>query len=575
MRHTTVAARTSLILSAALLTTALLAAACGSDDSNADDTGTTSSSTTADDGAAPGDEAAPAEGPEAPPRNPFLADSDQAIAHSSAAQQDSTPLAGPVGPTETLTTDDIAYQHVGNAHFGIAITGEYPDGRRTIWTNGGDRISKLDHETFEVLAELPLPGKEQVSESEADEVYDSIDSLEGEELNAYALGVGTKYLAGLAGVYYLLDVDNTLFVGDADSVIAYAETDPDDPESPIEIRDKFVRPDGIGGQFVSANMTFDGRLIVVTDEGWVLAIERDFSGYDAIQLPGATDAAAHNQAMADAGQRKGSADWVRNPAAIDEDGGIYVPSVDQMHKVVWDGEELSTDPADGAWSEPYLNGHGIGTGSGATLMGFGEEDRFVVITDGEPLMSVVLYWRDEIPEDWEQLPGAGSRRIAGMAPANVGDPDAGAVQTEQSTIVSGYGAMVVNNEAASIPDNFPAAGNRLLVGYLGNQPEFTPYGVQKFEWDPDTQTFGEAWVNTDVSSTNGVPVVSLGSDLVYTVGVRDGEWSLEAIDWTTGESAFHYVLGGHRYNTRYSGLNLDQNGQVVYTTDFGIIRIDR
>ncbi len=578
MHRTAARSRMPRVLIAAFLVVALLAAACSSDDSGSENADTTSSTAVAPDDradAGPDDEETAADSPHPPPRNPFLADSDQAIGHSSAAQQDSTPIVGPDGEIETLTEADIAYEHIGSAHFGIAISGEYPDGQRVIWSNGGDRIVKLDPETFEVIAELPLPDKEQVSEAEADEVYQTIDSLDGQELIDYTLGVAANHLAGLAGVYYLLDADNTLFVGDSESVIAYTETDPDDPASDIEIRDEFFRPEGVTGQFVSANMTFDGKLIVITDEGWVLAIERDFSDHDAIQLPGAEDAPAHNQAMADEGRRKGSADWVRNPAAIDEDGGIYVPSVDQMHKVVWDGEKLSTDPADGAWSEPYLNGHGIGTGSGATLMGFGEEDEFVVITDGEPLMNVVLYWRDEIPEGWEPPEGAPSPRIAGMAPADVGDPDATAVQTEQSTIVSGYGAMVVNNEAATVPEGLPGAATRILVGYLGNRPEYTPYGVQKFVWDPETQDFGEAWVNTDVSSTNGVPVVSLGSDLVYTVGVRDGQWALEAIDWQTGESAFHWVLGGHRYNTRYSGLNVDQNGQIVYTTDFGIIRIDR
>jgi len=495
--------------------------------------------------------------PEPPPRNPFLADSDQAIAHGSAAQQNSTPIVGPEGAVETLNESDIDYTHVGPAHFGVAISGEYPSGDRVIWSNGGDRISKLDPVTFEVITELPLAEKEQTSEAEADLIYETIDALEGDELIDYSIGVAAQYLVGLAGVYFLLDVDNTLFVGDAESVI------------------EFVRPEGVTGQFVTANMTFDGTLIVVTDEGWVLAIERDFSDYEAVQLVGADAAPAHNQAMADEGKRKGLADWVRNPAAIDEDGGIYVPSLDHMHKVVWDGEKLSTDPADGAWSEPYLNGHGIGSGSGATLMGFGDEDRFVVITDGEELMNVLIYWRDEIPEGWVAPEGAPSNRIAGMAPANVGDPEATAVQTEQTTIVSGYRAMVVNNQAASVPEGLRGIATRILVGFLGNRPEYTPYGVQQFAWDPEAREFGETWANTEVSSTNGVPIMSLGSDLVYAVGVRDRQWSLEALDWQTGESAFHWVLGGHRYNTRYSGMAIDQDGKIVYTTDFGVIRINR
>jgi len=37
--------------------------------------------------------------------------------------------------------------------------------------------------------------------------------------------------------------------------------------------------------------------------------------------------------------------WVRNAFTIDEQGGIYIASRDHMHKVVWTGGNLSTDPA--------------------------------------------------------------------------------------------------------------------------------------------------------------------------------------------------------------------------------------
>jgi hypothetical protein len=70
-------------------------------------------------------------------------------------------------------------------------------------------------------------------------------------------------------------------------------------------------------------------------------------------------------------------------------------------------------------------------------MGFGDEDRFVVLTDGDIRMNVVLMWRDEIPEDWEQLDGAPSRRIAGQAPADMGEQKVTAIQSEQTVIVAG------------------------------------------------------------------------------------------------------------------------------------------
>lgn len=579
-----------------LATFALAASACSAEDPAADSSAAISDTTLDDATAEPaGDGAADAEGAggaandsgagadddassgadglrEAPPRNPFLADSVVPVGHFDSAQTDSVAIAGPTGPTAALGAEELEYAHLGPAHFGIAISPPYPDGRRVIWSNGGDRISKLDHDTLDVLAELPIPGRTLQSAEQADADLARLDSLSGVELAAEAVTLATQYLVGLAGVYYLLDADNTLFVGGAESIIAYRDVEAGDPTSAIEVRDEWIKPDEIGGSFVGANLTFDGRIAMVTDEGWLVLVTRDFADYDAITLVGAEGAAAHNQAMADAGVRPGRADWVRNSIAIDDEGGIYVVSFEHMHKVVWDGEDLSTDPSDGAWTDPYLNGTAAGSGATPSLMGFGDEDRFVVITDGEELMNVVMFWRDEIPDDWQQLAGAPSRRIAGQAPADMGDPDRTAIQTEQSVVVAGYGALVVDNEPASIPPDFPPLGVRVLVAYAGADPMFTPHGMQKFAWDPRARTFRQAWVNTEVSSANSVPVVSTGSNLVYTVGARNGMWGLEAVDWDTGAEAFHWTTGSNRYNSLYSGINLDQDGRVVHTTAFGIVR---
>lgn len=63
--------------------------------------------------------------------------------------------------------------------------------------------------------------------------------------------------------------------------------------------------------------------------------------------------------------------------------------------------------------------------------------------------------------------------------------------------------------------------------------------------------------------------------MVYTVGARDGQWTLEAIDWMTGASVFHYVTGSARYNTQFSGVLMDQQGRIMHTTMYGIVRYER
>ncbi|MBT6371923.1 MAG: hypothetical protein HOJ86_04540, partial [Acidimicrobiaceae bacterium] len=93
-------------------------------------------------------------------RNPYLADSENPIAHGRCDQQDCTELAAalpPEGPDgdpdgEILTESDRQFTWLGPGHFGGLISSLYPDGKRTIWSNGRECIAKLDHDTLEVLA---------------------------------------------------------------------------------------------------------------------------------------------------------------------------------------------------------------------------------------------------------------------------------------------------------------------------------------------------------------------------------------------------------------------------------------
>ena len=167
-----------------------------------------------------------------------------------------------------------------------------------------------------------------------------------------------------------------------------------------------------------------------------------------------------------------------------------------MVRVAWTGSALSLDEADGAWSAEYETGSeepvagrlGPGSGSTPTLMGTGDQDRFVVITDGQPLMHLVLMWRDEIPEDWEPIAPGKDRRIAAEVPVQFGDQTATTSVSEQSVLVRGYGAMVVNNDyGLEVPETWPTVLDRLFI-LLTGVPGVAPHGVEKFTWDPQTRT---------------------------------------------------------------------------------------
>jgi hypothetical protein len=503
-----------------------------------------------------------------PPANPYLADSNYSMAHGDPAQQDAMPQAGPSGPDRILAADEIQYVHTGPGFFGIATSGTYADGKRVLWGNGLDRIVKLDYDSHEIVAEYFFPGAQRWSAGQADASIAEFDASNDGIVALYKAYQAAQKLRNLSNLYTVLDRDHTYYVGSKSGLItAYGDSDPADSSSPIVKLREFQLPAQATGPIMGLNMTYDGWLIVATEHGYMAAISRDFSEHHLIRIK-------HSEGAQDKATGPTGYGWIRNGYAIDEHGGIYIASQQHMHKVAWTGSKLSTDEADGAWTAPYLNDWGHGTGATPSLMGFGEEDQFVVLTDGQPQMNVVLFWRDGVPADWKQLPGTPDRRIAGQALVTMGDDSLTRIQSEQSVVVAGYGAMVVNNHPRNIPWYLPERAATLLISYLGSNPRHQPYGIQKFAWDPQSRTFGPAWVNRDVSSPSTVPIVGVGANTAYLIGARDNQWTLEALDWDTGNSRFHYVIGGQRYNVLFSGTLIDMDGRIHYGTPWGRVRLN-
>ena len=518
-------------------------------------------------------------------RNPFLADSEYAIAHGFCDQRDSTNLSGPLPDIEdgnkVLAESDLQYKWLGPGHFGGLISGVYPDGKRTIWSNGREQIVKLDYETLEVLNTFDLSHErpEELPSTQSDwenGIADLDDFSDEEQLIHGAIALAARFMTGLDGVYSLLDLDHVMYLGRKEGVVAYWESDPSSRHSDLLEKARWSKPDEVEGSFVGINMTPDGRLVLSTDHGWLISLSRDFKDYVAVQIPGAEGKAAEHCKLMEAERGNTGYGWIRTSMCCDEEGGIYLNSLNHLHRVVWNGEKFSFSEKDGAWSSQYRNGTGYGSGTTPSLMGDDpSKDRFVVIGDGDNVVNITLFWRGLIPEDWERLPNAPSRRIAGLGPANMGDVAKGSIQTEQSITVAGYGAMTVNNEPQFSPSWVPERAGRLLAFFLGHYHLFTPYGLHKYEWNPEKAEFIEAWVNKEVSSPNSVPQVSIGSNVVYTCGTRQGKWTIEALDWSTGESLGYWLTGDSRFNTLGGGVQLDNDGQVVFGSIFGKSRILR
>jgi len=463
-----------------------------------------------------------------PPRNPFLADSPWPIAHRNSYQQDSTDLAGPQRGTAT-TVDRLS---ASPGAITLAYGPAYADGSFPVWGSAWFGVFKAvqDPAGFRKVDEVTI-----------------LPDLSGGILNA------------LSTAYALADSDGNFFAAGQRELRRFRDAVPGEPLSPIARTDTLAIPadalapgDVIGGM----NLTYDGHLILVSKHGSIMAVNRDLTGLQSLVLPGGEE--------------------VSNSIATDEDGGIYVVTEHTMRRVQWTGTSLSLDEADGAWSVPYDGGPAVpapgrlgpGSGTTPTLIGTGSGDKLVAIADGQALMHINLFWRGPIPADFAGLPGR-DRRFAADVPITFGDPVATRSVTEQSFTGRGYDLMAVSNAYGPPFDQTTSLSQAAVL--LSGASGVAPHGAEKFSWDPDTNTLTSSWANRTVSCPNGIPSMSSATGLAYCWGARDDVWTLEAMDWRTGASVFHTVVGsGSIDNSAYAGTEIGAFGAAVSGTLGGV-----
>lgn len=197
------------------------------------------------------------------------------------------------------------------------------------------------------------------------------------------------------------------------------------------------------------------------------------------------------------------------------------------------------------------------------------DDRFVVLTDGQDRMHLVLMWRDEIPEDWQPVRPGADRRIACEVPVRFGKGEEPSL-SEQSVLVRGNSAVVVNNLQGLDPVLSKLPGQlsmytQLLSGIPGNAPT----GLERIAWDPATRTCGVVWSNPDVAIPNGIPTMSVATGMIYGIGARNGVWTLEGINWATGAVELTVPTSAlPMSNSTYAATTIGPDG-TVWTGTFG------
>ncbi|MEM9463638.1 MAG: hypothetical protein AAGF11_56395 [Myxococcota bacterium] len=562
-----------------------------------------------------------------PAENPHLAAPLYAIAHFDPSQSDSTPNGPTPGTAEpieaNLASRDICYAGPVNIMTLASIDSNY------MWQVGTDKVSYLRRDTWSPpTAGLQVEALHDATQGNADS--DSYDIIPTDNFIQFANMVaenepsdgqtpankmkgdledlfGPNYAGRFNhGLYAVVSNDNVLYVKYGDDIVGYTVNHPTTPTEIIEhgrLTNAVSTINGgsseLEGLIVGLSMTYDGKLIVIIKNG-IGIVDPDLE----------TVLYFHKL---DDGEHSEYDETISNSICVDEDHGIYVastlsvgntgPTIGYMRKLVWIPDpdptinegRISDNEGDGAWREEYETSstdppmikEGRGTGSTPTLMGFGDDpDKLVVITDGAQKMKLLAFWRDDIPQ-------GSTDRLADEISVTCGLDDPDWIQSEQSVVVSGYGAFVVNNIPAQedAHDELKGADKILQVSLVG--PAYTgPRGAERFQWDTNSQTWRSVWTNSEVSATSMVPIHSqkAGMEAMVIVGGYNNdddakEWQLVGLSWEghpgpNGESGWTEVvyrvsLGKtNRGNGAYSIPQYLDDDTLVFNSIVGPILVD-
>lgn len=533
-----------------------------------------------------------------PPPNPYLSQGAPAVTHNDSGASDAMPVEG---PREQGTVEAARVQRISTGLLTINYAGLllYPDGTQATWNTNNNRVTKIriDGGRWEALAWRPIDGMKLLSAAAVEAHLRAFDAARSEaELRAYLANKLPFYAeteGREAGVYSLTDERGQFYVLTRHDIQVFCQADPTDPHSAVVLLRKWAIPSavkreaearalllarldrsGMGGNPdfrrgvaqmrdipLGINMTYDGHLVFSMVGGSVVVVDRDFRRPPQVV--------------------KVAGELFTNSLSVDPDGGIYAVGDRRMHKFVWRKGRLSDRARDGAWSAPYdltetplpgVRGGGTGSGTTATLMGFGPgEDRLVVIADGQPRMNLVAFWRDAIPRDARQQPGTASPRIAGQIAVRMGGVEAPFIQTEASVGVAGPYAFVVNGMA---PENIKPDLDNLLVQGPFKTP---PRGIEMLRWDHDANRWDSLWARPDISTPAAIiPVLSTVSRQAYVLGWDADGWNVSGFDFDSGRTETRMVLGrSQQFNGAWGVLQLLPDGDVFIPGIAGPVRVAR
>jgi hypothetical protein len=357
------------------------------------------------------------------------------------------------------------------------------------------------------------------------------------------------------GIVVLADESVLVGVQQRNEFLQIASARDDDPLSPLVLRRRWKVPESVGRLSTHFSLAFDGRIIFLTRESRIGALDRG-SGQ-------VTSFALRDEQGGDFG--------THNSFPLDEAGGVYVASQRAVTRVDWNGREFKR-----RWLAPIdLRGPGCpregngrlrealavargatctGSGTTPTLLGTPEAGVVVLVDGWSPANRMIALWRGEPPAGWPGLPGH-DRQIAAILPLPLSTPEGNGFTMENSPAAWGDGIV-----CAQWNGLFPACDS-------------VP-GVQKMRWDAARRELTLAWSNAEVA-INGVLTIAAGSRLVYGSGRnRNCEYRYRALDWDSGKLVLDVPLGDERRFVDQGNQNtLTADRSVIYGSAGGLVRI--
>lgn len=536
-----------------------------------------------------------------PRLNPFLAQTDNNQGHWNDAATDSTEVAVPRGHYRVTPG---SWDLVPNEAMGIPAYADTVGGREVTWFWAGFSMRKLVREVdargrgrwleidrVGIQPDLPQyrPASAHERLQQAQAVQRLLEAGDERGLLDYLRAQPNRLMSAVEdqvrlGVLYSLITRDHGFVGSMGrGLIRIDQADPQDPYSPMRPPRVVTLPEHL---FDDARVK--AQTIFPTDT--VFGLSMSFNGYLVVNTLGGRIVSIDRNTLqvVDVYRASGADEVFTNSFATSEEcdgGALYVASNTTMYRLVVDANgRIHDDPARGAWRARYDRGTRLplgkitdGTGATPTLMGFGPgEDKLVVITDGARRMRLVAFWRDQPPPGWTPPDGVPDARIAGQVEVDMG-PGADVVQSEQSVVVYGTHAFVINNVPSPQARPYLAPG-AYYRGLMMGATRAPPAGAAMYRWDARQRRWSHLWSRPELGMLATVPMISGGSRMVIVNGIEGGRLGRLmhlGLDLDSGQTVMSIDSGlDPIFNGSFTGIKCASDGALWYTTMFGLLRMN-